>query len=321
MKAKHVTDLVGNTPLVRLPRLAENTKATVLVKLEGQNPGGSSKDRIALAMVRDAEATGNLRPGARIIEATSGNTGIGLALVGAATGHPVTLVVSSAVSQEKRAILLALGAELIEADWDLHPDSADSARSIAEQLIREDPAAWRPSQYDNPLNPQAHYGGTGPEIWHDTNHTVTHVVASIGTGGTISGTARFLKEASAGQVQVIGADPEGSTYSGLPPGAIVVDGVGSRWTPDLWPSTYSPELVDRLVTVDNTRVYRTVRELAHREGLLVGPSAGLTVAAALDVAGDAPPHAVVVAIAPDRGANYLTKAYSDNWLHEQGVKR
>lgn len=318
--SRSIVDLVGDTPVVTLGGFDSANRGTVLIKLEGENPGGSSKDRIALSMIQHAQSTGELTAGARIIEATSGNTGIGLALIGAAYGHPVTLVVSSVVSAEKRALLTAFGATLVDADWEAPPGSPGNARTIAAEIAAAEPGSWQPSQYLNPHNPGAHYRTTGPEIWKQTNEAVTHLVASIGTGGTISGTSRYLKEVSAGRVRVVGADPVGSSYAGGQAGTVIVDGVGSRWTPDAWPQTYSPELVDEVITVSDNRVYGTLRELAKHHGLLFGPSGALAVAAAIDVAGQAGPESVVVVIAPDRGANYISKTFNDDWLAAQGIR-
>jgi cystathionine beta-synthase/cysteine synthase A len=314
-----VTALVGNTPVVELHSLARGLPARVLVKLESRNPGGSSKDRVALNMVRTAEATGVLAPGATIVEASSGNTGIGLALVGRLTGHPVVIVHSAEISDEKRAVLAAYGARLIEADWDAAPSDPANPRTVADRIAAETPGAWRSSQFENFANPGAHYQTTGPEIWRQTAGSITHFVASIGTGGTVSGAGRFLKDVSAGAVRVIGANPAGSTYGGDASGSILVDGVGTSWPRAFWPTTFDHTLVDDIRTVDDETVYRTVHALAAEEALLLGPSSGLAVAVALETARKAAPGSVVLAIAPDGGINYLTKAFNPEWLRDAGL--
>ncbi|GAA1439025.1 PLP-dependent cysteine synthase family protein [Leifsonia poae] len=314
-----VAALVGNTPIVELNALTAGLGSRVLVKLEGRNPGGSSKDRIALNMIRTAEASGVLAPGGTIVEATSGNTGIGLALIGRLTGHPVVIVHSSDISAEKRTVLAAYGARLVEADWEADPSDPANPRAVADRIAAETPGSWRSSQFANTANPDAHYQGTGPEIWRQTAGRVTHFVASIGTGGTVSGAGRFLKDVSAGEVRVIGANPVGSTYGDGAAGRIIVDGVGSAWPRDYWPETFDRAILDAVRTVDDREVYNTVRRLAAEEALLLGPSSGLAIAVALQVARDAAPGSVVVAIAPDGGVNYLTKAYDPQWLADAGL--
>lgn len=314
-----VAALIGNTPVVELHTLTRGLGSRVLVKLESRNPGGSSKDRIALNMIRTAEASGALAPGATIVEATSGNTGIGLALIGRLTGHPVVIVHAADISDEKRKILAAYGARLVEADWDATPDDPANPRTVADRIAAETPGAWRPAQFANTANPDAHYRGTGPEIWRQTGGQVTHFVAAIGTGGTVSGTGRFLKDATGGAVRVYGANPVGSTYGGGPAGRILVDGVGTAWPRAFWPETFDHGVVDEVHTIEDAEVYRTVRRLAAEEALLLGPSSGLAVATALRVAERAPTGSVVVAIAPDGGINYLTKAFDPLWLQASGV--
>ena len=313
-----VTDLIGNTPIVELHNLTAGLDCRVLVKLESRNPGGSSKDRVALNLIRTAEADGSLLPGATIVESTSGNTGIGLALVGRLTGHPVIIIHSAFISSEKRALLTAYGAELVEADWEAGPEDPQNARAIADRIAAEIPNAWRSSQYVNEANPQSHFATTGPEIWDQTAGTVTHFVAGIGTGGTVTGTGRFLKSISDGAVQVIGANPVGSTYGGAPASTIIVDGVGTRWPESNWPSIFDKSVTDAILTVADDVVYDTVRRLAEEEALLLGPSSGLAVAAALKVARTAPAGSVIVVIAPDGGNNYLSKAFSSNWIESAG---
>jgi cystathionine beta-synthase len=312
-------ELIGNTPLVELTHLAAGLGARVFAKLESRNPGGSAKDRIALSMIRTAEASGELAPGATIVESSSGNTGIGLALVGRLTGHPVIIVHSGFISSEKKSVLLAYGAGLVEADWEAGPDDPNNARKIADRLAAEIPGAWRSAQYENAANPEAHYRTTGPEIWEQTGGAVTHFVAGIGTGGTVTGTGRYLKEVSDGRVRVIGADPVGSTYSGSESSTIVVDGVGTRWPQPNWPGIFDKAVTDEIRVIPDTRVYETVRRLALEEGLLLGPSSGLAIATALDVAAAAPEGSLVVVVAPDGGNNYLTKAFNDEWLASAGM--
>ena len=315
-----VAELVGNTPVVELRNLARGLPGRVLVKLECRNPGGSSKDRVALNMIRTAEATGRLAPGATIVEASSGNTGIGLALIGRLTGHPVVIVHSPDISDEKRAVLSAFGARLVEADWEAAPSDPANPRAVADRIAAETPGAWRSSQFENLANPDAHYQSTGPEIWKQTAGRVTHFVASIGTGGTVSGAGRFLKDVSAGAVRVIGANATGSTYGGDAAGSILVDGVGTSWPREFWPATFDHALVDDIRTVDDQTVYRTVHRLAAEEALLLGPSSGLAIAVALETARTAEPGSVVLAIAPDGGINYLTKAYNPAWLADAGLR-
>jgi cystathionine beta-synthase/cysteine synthase A len=314
-----VTGLIGNTPMVELQTLAIGLPARVLVKLESRNPGGSAKDRIALNLIRTAEANGELAPGATVVESSSGNTGIGLALVGRLTGHPVIIIHSGFISHEKRSVLLAYGAELVEADWEAGPDDPNNARALADRFAAGIPGAWRSSQYVNAANPAAHYTTTGPEIWRQTAGTVTHFVAGIGTGGTISGAGRYLKETSDGAVRVVGADPVGSTYGGGTAGTIVVDGVGTRWPESNWPAIYDPTVVDQVRAIPDAVVYDTVRRLALEEALLLGPSSGLAVAAALEEASVAEPGSIVVVIAPDGGGNYLSKAFDNEWLATAGM--
>ncbi|HEV7811987.1 MAG TPA: cysteine synthase family protein, partial [Leifsonia sp.] len=246
-----VASLIGNTPVVALHSLTRGLDSRVLVKLEGRNPGGSSKDRIALNMIRTAEASGALAPGGTIVEATSGNTGIGLALLGRLTGHPVVIVHSADISDEKRKVLSAYGARLVEADWEAGPSDPANPRAVADRIAAEVTGAWRPTQFSNAANPAAHYLGTGPEIWRQTAAQVTHLVAAIGTGGTVSGTGRYLKDVSGGTVRVIGANPVGSTYDGGPAGSIRIDGVGTAWPRDYWPETFDHAVVDEELTVDD----------------------------------------------------------------------
>jgi cysteine synthase len=304
--ADSVLDLIGETPVVRLHRLAPAGGAQVLVKLEGRNPGGSAKDRPALALVRDAEASGALLPGASIVESTSGNTGIGLALVGRVTGHPVVIVHGGAMSPEKLAVLRLYGAELVEADWSAGPEDPGNPRAVADRIALER-GGWRSHQYDNPSNPDAHFRYTGPEIWRQTGGHLTHFVAGIGTGGTISGTGRYLRQVSEDRVRVIGANPAGSTYGGGAPGIVRVEGVGTTWPRSHWPKNLDPAVPHKIRTVSDELASSTVRALAELEGLLVGPSSGLAVAVALEVAADLDERHVVLAVAPDSAVNYLSE--------------
>lgn len=310
---------VGNTPLVPLDVLSKGLGSTVYVKLESDNPGGSIKDRTALSMVRAAERNGELQPGATIVESTSGNTGIGLALIGALTGHPVVVVTGDTISAEKLAALHRYGARVVVTDWTAPSESPENARAVAARITAENPGAWRPQQFDNPANPLAHYEATAPEIWQQTAGKVTHFVAGIGTGGTISGNGRYLKEKSGGHVEVIAADPVGSVYSGGHPGEILVDGVGNSWPETEWPKIFDRGVVDRFLRVPNNEVYTTEHRLLNEEGLSLGPSSGLAVAAALRVARAAPHGSVVVAIAPDAGSNYLSKAFNPVWLADNHI--
>jgi cystathionine beta-synthase/cysteine synthase A len=312
-------ELIGNTPLVELTHLAAGLNARVFAKLESRNPGGSAKDRIALNMIRAAEASGDLAPGATIVESSSGNTGIGLALVGRLTGHPVIIIHSGFISAEKKTVLLAYGAQLVEADWEAGPEDPNNARALADRIAAETPGAWRSSQYENAANPAAHFATTGPEIWEQTGGAITHFVAGIGTGGTVTGAGNYLKTVSDGHVRVIGADPVGSTYSGSESSTIVVDGVGTRWPRSNWPGIFDADVTDEIRVIPDARVYETVRRLALEEGLLLGPSSGLAIATALDVAAEAEEGSLVVVIAPDGGNNYLSKAFNDEWLSNAGM--
>ncbi|NGY59051.1 cystathionine beta-synthase [Lentzea sp. NEAU-D13] len=311
---EHVVDLVGNTPLVKLNSLTSGIKATVLAKVEYLNPGGSVKDRIALRMVEAAERSGELQPGGTIVEPTSGNTGVGLALVAQRKGYKCVFVCPDKVSEDKRNVLKAYGAEVVVCPTAVAPEHPDSYYNVSDRLVREIPGAWKPNQYSNPENPASHYHQTGPEIWRQTEGKITHFVAGVGTGGTISGTGRFLKEASNGAVQVIGADPEGSVYSGGTGRPYLVEGVGE----DFWPEAYDKTICDQIVEVSDADSFDITRRLAREEGLLVGGSCGMAAAAALRIAKDLPEDAVVVVILPDGGRGYLSKVFNDRWMASYG---
>jgi cystathionine beta-synthase len=312
--ASSVTDLIGHTPLIELHRVTAGLRARVVVKAEYFNPGGSSKDRIAERILDAAERAGQLQPGGTIVEPTSGNTGIGLALVAQQRGYRTIFVVPDKVSEDKRAVLRAYGAQVLVAPTDVEPDDPRSYYSISDRLVREIPGAFKPNQYENPEGPASHYATTGPEIWDDTEGKVTHFVAGIGTGGTITGTGRYLKEVSGGHVQVVGADPAGSVYSGGPVHQYFVEGVGE----DFWPGAYDPSLVDDIVQVGDTESFDLTRRLAREEGLLVGGSSGLAVAAALRAAAPLDEDALVVVLLPDGGRGYLGKIFNDEWLRTHG---
>jgi cystathionine beta-synthase len=315
---EHVADLVGNTPLVRLGPVAAGIATPVLAKVEYFNPGGSVKDRIALRMVEAAEASGELRPGGTIVEPTSGNTGVGLAIVAQRKGYRCVFVCPDKVGEDKRNVLKAYGAEVVVCPTAVDPDHPDSYYRTSDRLVEEIDGAWKPNQYANPENPQSHYLGTGPELWEQTDGRITHFVAGIGTGGTITGTGRYLKEVSGGRVQVIGADPEGSVYSGGSGRPYLVEGVGE----DFWPTTYDKGICDRIVAVSDADSFAMTRRLAREEALLVGGSCGMATVAALRVAAELAPDeardAVVVVLLPDGGRGYLGKVFNDAWMAGYG---
>jgi cystathionine beta-synthase len=310
----NVIELIGDTPLVRLRRVTEGISATVLAKVEYFNPGGSVKDRIALRMVEEAEAAGLLRPGGTIVEPTSGNTGVGLALVAQLKGYRCVFVCPDKVSEDKQNVLRAYGAEVVVCPTAVAPEDPRSYYSVSDRLAREIPGAWKPNQYANPANPRSHYETTGPEIWDQTGGKITHFVAGVGTGGTISGTGRYLKEVSGGTVRIIGADPEGSVYSGGTGRPYLVEGVGE----DFWPETYDRTICDEIIKVSDKASFEMTRRLAREEGLLVGGSCGMAVAAALEVARRAGPDDVVVVLLPDGGRGYLSKIFNDDWMARYG---
>ncbi len=309
-----ILDAVGDTPLVRLGKLSAGLSATVLAKVEYLNPGGSVKDRMALKMIEDAERTGLLKAGGTIVEPTSGNTGAGLAMAAAVKGYKAVFVVPDKVSREKIDLLKAYGAKVVITPTNVDRFDPRSYYKVAERIANET-GAYRPNQYFNPANPQAHYESTGPEIWRQTKGRITHFVAGMGTGGTISGIARYLKEQNP-QVQIIGADPEGSIYA-KPEGPLhqyQVEGIGE----DFYPGTMDLSLVDRIVTTHDAQAFSTARRLAREEGILAGGSSGSAVSAALVVAKGLDASAVVVVLLPDGGRGYLSKMYSDDWMRQNG---
>ena len=309
-----VLDLVGQTPLVRLQRLGRGLEPLLLAKLEYMNPGGSVKDRIGLRMIEEAEEAGKLGPGGTIVEPTSGNTGVGLAIAAALKGYRCVFVMPDKIAEEKRALLRAYGAEVVICPTAVAPESPESYYSVSDRLAEEIPGAYKPDQYSNLANPRAHYETTGPELWEQTGGQIDAIVFTVGTGGTISGVARYLKERKP-DVVVFGADPEGSIYSD--PDNVhtyLVEGIGE----DFWPTTYDSAYVDEIVTVSDGDSFRTARRLAREEGLLVGGSGGTAVWAMLEVAKRFDDAATIVTLIPDSGRGYLSKFYDDNWLLEHG---
>src|SRR5436190_21886551 len=293
-------DAVGNTPMVRLRRVTQGVKPTILAKLELLNPGGSVKDRIGLRMIEAAERAGLLKPGGTIVEPTSGNTGHGLAIAAAIRGYRCIFVMPDKMSQEKIALLEPYGAEGVITPTAVAPESPESYYRVADRLTEEIPGAFQPNQYFNQENPNAHYETTGPEIWEQTGGRLDAIVVGVGTGGTITGTGRYLKERDP-KIQVVGADPEGSLYSSDTPRPYLVEGIGE----DFWPETFDPEVVDRYVRVSDRESFRLARAITRQEGILVGGSSGTALAAALEVAAEMDAGATIVVIFPDTGRNYL----------------
>jgi len=304
---------VGRTPLVRLARIDADLPSTILAKLELLNPGGSQKDRIAIAMIDEAERRGELLPGGTIVEATAGNTGVGLAMVAAVRGYHCVFAVPDKMSEEKVALLRAYGAEVVWTPTNVAPDSPESYNGVADRIARDTPGAWRAGQFTNAANPGAHYASTGPEIWEDAGGVVDAFVAGVGTGGSLSGSARFLKERNP-RLRVIGADPEGSILSGDTPGSWKVEGIGE----DFLPETFDASLVDGWVRVSDAQSFAAARRLARAEGILAGGSAGTALHAAIVTAGRMPEGSVIVVLLPDTGRNYLSKMYSDAWVSDNG---
>ena len=312
--AHNVADLVGNTPLVRLNSVTSGLRATVLAKVEYFNPGGSSKDRIARNIIDAAERDGLLKPGGTIVEPTSGNTGVGLALIALQRGYRMVFVVPDKFDGEKVDVLRAYGAEVVITETQVEPQDPRSYYSVSDRLAREIPGAFKPDQFSNQNGPRGHFESTGPEIWRDTDGLVTHFVAGIGTGGTITGTGRYLRELSRGAVRIVGADPDGSIYSGGPVHGYAVEGVGE----DFWPDTFDPSVVDEYHRVGDAESFAMTRRLAREEGLLVGGSSGMAVVAALRTAQDLSADAVVVVLLPDHGRAYVSKIFNDDWMRERG---
>ena len=309
-----ILDTIGETPLVRLSRIGAGLKPQIVAKVEVFNPGGSIKDRVAVRMIEAAERDGRLKPGGTIIEPTSGNTGTGLAIAARLKGYRVIAVMPDKMSKEKIDLLRAYGAEVVVAPTDVAPDSPRSYYRVADRLTRDIPGAFQPNQYANPANPQTHYETTGPELWRQTGGALTHLVVGVGTGGTITGMARYLKEQNP-DIEVIGADPVGSIYSNPEVHPYLVEGVGE----DFWPDTYDPSVTDRYVTVSDRDSFLTTRRLAETEGLLVGGSCGLAVHAALEVAREVDdPGALIAVVLPDGGRAYLSKIFNDAWMDSYG---
>jgi cystathionine beta-synthase len=327
--AESILDLIGNTPLVRLSRVTRDLldlgpadrQPLILAKLETLNPGGSVKDRIGLPMIEAAERAGLLKPGGTIVEPTSGNTGHGLAIAAALKGYRCIFVMADKQSTEKQALLRAYGAEVVLCPTNVEPESPESYYSVAARLARDIPGAFKPDQYWNEANPRAHEATTGPEIWDQTEGRITHLVASVGTGGTVSGIAHYLKARNP-EILVIGADPEGSVLSGDTARPYLTEGVGE----DFFPGTYDPRVVDRWVRVSDRDAFRMARRITREEGILAGESCGTAVLAALDEARrimqadpDGARNAVMVVILPDGGRNYLSKLYNDEWMRANGL--
>jgi cystathionine beta-synthase len=311
-----ILDTIGNTPLVRHSRIGAGLRPQLVAKLELFNPGGSIKDRVAVALVEAAERDGHLRPGGTIVEPTSGNTGTGLAIAARLKGYRVMAVMPDKVAREKGDLLRAYGAEVVLCPTDVPPDSPRSYYNVADRLTAEIPGAFQPNQYRNPANPQAHYESTGPEIWEQTGGGITHLVLGVGTGGTVTGTVRYLRERRPDLV-VVGADPDGSIYSGGQANVhpYLVEGVGE----DFWPEAFDPASVNRWITVSDRDAFLTTRRLARTEGILAGPSGGMALHAALQVSAEVgDPKAMVVVILPDGGRAYLSKAFSDAWMRQYG---
>jgi cystathionine beta-synthase len=305
---------IGGTPLVRLSRIGAGLTPQIVAKIEALNPGGSIKDRVAVSLIEAAERDGLLRPGGTIVEPTSGNTGTGLAIAARLKGYRVIAVMPDKMSREKIDLLRAYGAEVVVAPTDVAPDSPQSYYRVADRLTEEIPGAFQPNQYRNPANPAAHYASTGPELWEQSGGQITHLVAGVGTGGTITGIARYLRERNP-RLEVIGADPVGSIYSGGDVHSYLVEGVGE----DFWPETFDPAVVDRYVRVSDRDSFLTARRLAETEGILAGGSAGLAMHAALQVAeGIDDPTAMIAVIFPDGGRSYLSKVFNDAWMGEHG---
>jgi cystathionine beta-synthase len=309
-------ELVGETPIVRLEKLGREVEAEILVKLEYLNPGGSLKDRIGLPLIEAAERDGKLRPGGTIVEPTSGNTGVGLAIAAAIKGYRCIFVMPDKMSQEKISLLRAYGAEVVICPTAVDADSPESYYSVSDRLAEEIPGAFKPDQYSNMANPDAHYEVTGPEIFEQTGGDIAAFVVSVGTGGTVSGAGRYLKERNP-DILIVGADPEGSVYTAQGEGDIhpyLVEGIGK----DTWPKTMARDVVDEWIRVSDRDSFLTARQLAREEGILAGGSGGTSVWAALEIAKRFGPGARILTMIPDSGRNYLSKFYDDNWMLDHG---
>jgi cystathionine beta-synthase len=320
MKCNNILEAVGHTPLVRLNRITKDLKPQIYVKAEFMNPGGSVKDRIGMTMIKDAEKRGLLKPGGTIIEGTSGNTGMGLALVAAVSGYKCVFTTTDKQSKEKVDLLKALGAEVIVCPTAVEPEDPRSYYSVARKLAREIPNSYYPNQYDNPMNPEAHYLTTGPEIWEDSEGKITHFVCGLGTGGTISGAGKYLKERNPA-VKIIGVDPYGSLYydfvktgTTIKAKTYVVEGIGE----DFFPTTMNLKILDDIIQVSDEECFVVARRLAKFEGLLTGGSGGGCLSGALRLARNLGPDDFVVALLPDTGMRYLSKVYNDEWMRERG---
>jgi cystathionine beta-synthase len=308
-----ILDTIGETPLIRLHRIDAGLPAAIYAKVEAMNPGGSQKDRVAASMVRDAAERGLLKPGGTIVEATAGNTGVGLAMVAAVHGYRCIFAVPDKMSREKMDLLRAFGAEVVVTPTDVPPDSPESYNGVADRIAREAPGSWRAGQFSNPANPAAHFWGTGPEIWKDTGGRIDAFVAGVGTGGTITGIGAYLKQRDPA-IRIVGADPEGSILSGGTPGSWQVEGIGE----DFFPDTFDASLVDDWVRVSDAESFAMARRLAREEGILAGGSSGTALHAAVVTAGRMRSGTTVVVLLPDTGRNYLTKLHSDEWMTQQG---
>jgi cystathionine beta-synthase len=320
MKCNNILEAVGHTPLIRLNRINQGLKPQIYVKAEFTNPGGSVKDRIGITMIDEAEKKGLLKPGGTIIEGTSGNTGMGLALVAAVRGYKCVFTTTDKQSKEKVDLLKALGAEVIVCPTAVEPEDPRSYYSVAKKLAREIPNSYYPNQYDNPMNPEAHYQTTGPEIWEDSEGKITHFVCGVGTGGTISGVGKYLKEKNP-NVKIVGVDPYGSLYydffktgEKIKAKTYVVEGIGE----DFFPTTMNLKILDDIIQVNDEECFVVARRLAKMEGLFTGGSGGGCISSALRLAKDLGPNNFVVALLPDTGMRYLSKVYNEEWMRERG---